>query len=58
VPLEVPLVDIAATPKHVAVADEVCLLHRLGFSKAAIARRLDVTRKTVARAMALGWPQP
>ena len=51
-PLEVPIVEVEPQSAHLRIAAAVRSLRELGMSRAAIARRLGVCRKTVAGALA------
>jgi hypothetical protein len=52
VPLGVPLLETAPRPAYQEIAVKARHLKRLGLDYAAIARRLRVTGKTVAKAIA------
>ena len=52
VPLGVPLFETAPRPTYQEIAKKARHMNRLGLSHAAIARRLRVTGKTVAKAIA------
>jgi hypothetical protein len=49
--LETILVDTSPPPKYQPIGSKAAHLHQLGLSNAAIARRLDATGKTVAKAI-------
>ena len=51
-PFEKALVDVATAPEYQRIAAKALHLLRLGFSRSAIARRLGVTIKTVAKTLA------
>ena len=53
VPLEVALVDTRVAPLYQRIAGRALQLRQLGLSNSAIARKLSVTDKTVAKAV--GW---
>jgi hypothetical protein len=50
--LGVPLFEAAPRPTYQEIATKARRLNRLGLNSAAIARRLGVTGKTVAKAIA------
>jgi hypothetical protein len=52
IPLEIVLLDTGATPTYQRIASKALHLQQLGMSCSAIARRLSVTDKTVAKAIA------
>ncbi len=52
VPIEMALLDVASTPVYQRIAREVLHLRQLGLSLSAVSRRLGVTDKTAARAIA------
>ena len=49
-PVEVALLDTEERPLYQRIASKARQLHELGLSYSAIARKLDVDGKTVARA--------
>jgi len=51
-PFEAALLDTSPPPIYQQIAPKALHLHQLGPSRAAIARRLGVTRKTAAKAVA------
>jgi DNA-binding CsgD family transcriptional regulator len=51
-PLNVPLFETAPRPTYQEIALKARQLKRLGLNYAAVARRLGVTGKTVAKAIA------
>jgi len=51
VPLEVALLDTSAAPVYQKIASKALHLKHLGMSCSAIARKLDVTDKTAAKAI-------
>jgi transposase-like protein len=51
VPLEVALLETSARPRYQEVAQRAVHLRELGLSLSAIARRLDVDDRTVAKAV-------
>ena len=52
IPFETSLVDASATPTYVRIATKALRLRELGLSDSAIAKKLDVSDKTVAKAIA------
>jgi hypothetical protein len=52
IPLETPLVDTGAMPVYQRIAAKALQLRQLGLIDTAIAKRLNVTDKTVAKAVA------
>ena len=50
-PLEVPILEVDEAPIYQQIAIRACHLEEPGMSRAAIARRLGVDWKTVARAL-------
>lgn len=52
IPIEAAILDTAPAPVYQQIAPKALQLQQLGMSNSAIARRLDVTDKTVARAVA------
>jgi hypothetical protein len=52
VPLGVPRFETASRPPYQKIATKARHLKRLGLNCAAIARRIEVTEKTVAKAIA------
>jgi hypothetical protein len=53
IPFEAAILDTAAPPIYQQIAAKAFQLQQLGMSNSAIARRLEVTDKTVAKA--IGW---
>ena len=51
-PFEAVLADVAAAPVYQRIAAKALHLQQLGLGSAAIARRLDIDRKTVAKSLA------
>jgi len=51
VPLEVSILEVEPPPAHQRMAAKVKHMRQLGMSRAEIARRLGVCRKTVAKAL-------
>jgi hypothetical protein len=51
VPIDAAVLDAAAAPVYQQIAAKVLQLQQLGMSDSAIAKRLDVTDKTVAKAV-------
>jgi hypothetical protein len=51
IPIEIPILEVGPQPAYQRVARKVKRLRDLGMSRAAIARRLGVCRKTVAKAV-------
>lgn len=50
-----PILDISAPPTYQRIAGKAAQLRELGLGDSAIARRLSVSDKTVAKA--IGWVQ-
>ena len=53
IPFEAAILDTDAPPIYLQIAPKAVQLQQLGMSKSAIAKRLGVTDKTVAKA--IGW---
>ncbi len=52
IPIEAAILDTGAPPIYQQIAPKAVQLQQLGMSDSAIARRLDVTARTVAKAIA------
>jgi transposase len=55
IPIDAPILDTDAAPVYQQIAPKAVQLQQLGMSNSAIAKRLKITDKTVAKAVAWLW---